>query len=154
MASTTPTKLSDTAALKWQTGLFLFTQSYQQDAVNTLAPFVLSPFVGVPVSQYSPVSELDDFGLGVFGQGTVTLKEKLDLVAGMRVDYENKNADLKTFFDPAIAPPTVVVADDSFAKVSPQFAVAYRLQPAHNVYAYRGAGLQGRRIQPRITCRE
>ncbi len=75
------------------------------------------------------MSELDDFGLGVFGQGTVTLKEKLDIVAGLRVDYENKNADLKTFFDPAIAPPTVVVAEDSFGTVSPQFAVAYRLQP-------------------------
>jgi iron complex outermembrane recepter protein len=134
LASTTPAKLSDTAALKWQTGVFLFTQNYQQDAVNTLAPFVLSQFVGVPVSQYSPVSELDDFGLGVFGQGTVTLKEKLDIVAGLRVDYENKNADLKTFFDPAIAPSTVVVAEDSFGTVSPQFAVAYRLQPQYNVY--------------------
>ena len=57
LASAAPKKLSDTAALKWQTGVFLFTQSYQQDAVNTLAPFVLSPFVGVPVNQYSPVSE-------------------------------------------------------------------------------------------------
>ncbi len=148
LASTTPTKLSDTAALKWQTGLFLFTQSYQQDAVNTLAPFVLSPLVGVPVSQYSPVSELDDFGFGVFGQGTVTLKEKLDIVAGMRVDYENKNADLKTFFDPAIAPPTVVVADDSFATVSPQFAVAYRLQPAHSVYATAARGFKAGGFNP------
>ena len=42
LASTTPTRLSDTAALKWQTGVFLFTQSYQQDAVNRLAPFVPS----------------------------------------------------------------------------------------------------------------
>ena len=82
LASAAPTKLSDTAALKWQTGVFLFTQSYQQDAVNTYAPFVLSQFVAFPVNEYSPVSELDDFGLGVFGQGTVTLKEKLDLVAG------------------------------------------------------------------------
>jgi len=135
LASATPAKLSDTAVLKWQSGLFFFTQSYQQDAVNTLAPFVLSPFVGVPVNQYSPVSELDDFGLGVFGQGTVTLKEKLDLIAGVRLDYENKNADLKTFFDPAIAPPTVVVAEDSFTNVSPQFAVAYRLRPEYSVYA-------------------
>ncbi len=148
LASTTPTRLSDTAALKWQTGVFLFTQSYQQDAVNRLAPFVLSPFVAVPVNQYSPVSELDDFGLGVFGQGTVTLKDRLDVVAGLRVDYENKNADLKTFFDPAIAPPTVVVAEDSFGTVSPQFAVAYRLQPQYNVYATVSRGYKAGGFNP------
>ena len=38
LASAAPKKLSDTAALKWQTGVFLFTQSYQQDAVNMFAP--------------------------------------------------------------------------------------------------------------------
>jgi iron complex outermembrane recepter protein len=148
VASTTPTKLSDTAALKWQTGVFLFTQSYQQDAVNSLAPFILSPLVGVPVSQYSPVSDLDDFGLGVFGQGTVTLTEKLDVIAGLRMDYESKNADLKTFFDPAIAPPTVVVAEDSFATVSPQFAVAYRLQPSYTVYGTVARGFKAGGFNP------
>ncbi len=120
LASSAPKKLSDTAALKWQTGVFLFTQNYQQDAVNTYSPYLLSQFIPFPVNEYSPVSELDDFGLGVFGQGTVTFKEKLDIVAGARVDYENKNADLKTFFDPAIAPPTVVVADDSPSRMSPR----------------------------------
>ena len=52
----------------------------------------------------------------LFGQGTVTFKEKLDLVAGARVDYESKDADLKTFYDPAIAPPTVVLDDESFSQ--------------------------------------
>jgi iron complex outermembrane receptor protein len=148
LASAVPAKLSDTAALKWQTGVFLFTQNYQQDAVNTIAPFVLSPFVGVPVNQYSPVSDLDDFGLGVFGQGTVTFKEKLDLIAGLRVDYEDKNANLKTFFDPAIAPPTVVVANDSYANVSPQFAAAYRLKPEYSVYATVSSGFKAGGFNP------
>jgi iron complex outermembrane receptor protein len=148
LAATAPVRLADAAALKWQTGLFLFTQSYQQDAVNRLGAFVLSPLVGVPVNQYSPVSELDDVGLGVFGQGTVTLKEKLDLVAGLRIDYESKNADLKTFFDPAIAPPTVVVAEDSFSNISPQFAVAYRLEPEYSVYGTVARGFKAGGFNP------
>ncbi len=134
VASAAPKKLSDSAALKWQSGVFLFTQNYHQDAVNMFGPGVLSTFIPFPVNQYSPVSDLDDFGLGVFGQGTVTFNDKLDVVAGARVDYEDKNADLKTFYDPAIAPPSVVVADDSFSHVSPQFAAVYHLKPDYNVY--------------------
>ena len=148
VASVLPVKLSDAATLRWQSGIFLFTQNYQQDAVNTFSPYVFSQFIEFPVNQYSPVSQLDDFGLGVFGQGTVTLKEKLDLVAGMRVDYEDKNADLKTFFDPAVAPPTVVVTEDSFSHVSPQFAVAYRFRPEYNVYATVGNGFKAGGFNP------
>ena len=89
----------------------------------------------IPISQHSPQSHLDDFGLGFFGQGVFTLKQNLDITAGARVDYENKNATLNTFFNPAIAPPTIVDEEANFTEVSPQFAVAYRLQPEHTVYA-------------------
>ena len=51
--------------------------------------------VPVPVTQYSPVAELDDLGFGIFGQGTVTLSENLDVIAGARLDYEDKSADLE-----------------------------------------------------------
>ena len=148
LAAATPKKLSDSATLRWQTGAFLFTQNYHQDAVNTLAPFVLSPFVGVPVNQYSPVSDLEDFGLGVFGQGTVTFKEKLDLVAGLRVDYENKNADLKTFFDPAIAPPTVVVVGRQLLERLATVRRRYRLRPEYSVYATVASGFKAGGFNP------
>ena len=148
LASTTPTKLSDTASLSWQTGVFLFTQSYQQDAVNTLAPFVLCRSSSSRSRRYSPVSELDDFGFGLFGQGTVTLNEKLDLVAGLRFDYENKNADLKTFFDPAIAPPTVVIARRQLRHVSPQFARRLPSAAAHSVYGTAARGFKAGGFNP------
>ena len=63
-------------ALKWQAGLFLFTQNYEQDAVNNYSPFVLSPFVAFPVSQHSPQSTLDDRGLGVYGAGHLHLRQQ------------------------------------------------------------------------------
>jgi iron complex outermembrane receptor protein len=128
-------RLSDALALRWQAGVFLFTQGYDQDAVNNFAPGLISQQLPFPISQHSPQSELDDFGLGFFGQGVFTLNQKLDFTAGARVDYENKSATLNTFFDPAIAPPSSVDEDASFTEVSPQFAVAYRLQPEHTVYA-------------------
>ena len=141
IASATPASLSG-VPLKWQTGVFFFTQNYEQDAVNTLAPFLLSPFVGFAVSQHSPQSALDDRGVGFYGQVTATLGERFDLSGGARVDHEKKDATLNTFFSPAIAPARVVTADESFSNVSPQFSAAFRLQPDTTLYAAAGRGFK------------
>jgi iron complex outermembrane receptor protein len=141
-------RLGQNTTIKWQSGVFLFTQNYSQDAVNNIAPFVFSPLVNFPVAQYSPVADLEDFGLGVFGQGTMTVNEKIDVIAGARIDYEKKNADLKTFFDPAVLPSSVLTADDSFSSFSPQVAVAYRLQPDRNVYATVSRGFKAGGFNP------
>jgi iron complex outermembrane receptor protein len=134
-AKTAPIALSGRVSLKWQAGLFFFTQHYTQDAVNSYAPFVVSPFITFPLSETSPQAALDDRGLGVYAQGTFTVGRKLDLIVGARGDREHKEADLQTFFVPALGPPRVVVASKDFNDVSPQFAVAYRAAPAATVYA-------------------
>ena len=41
-AKAAPIVLSDRVTMKWQGGLFLFTQNYKQDAVNNFSPFVVS----------------------------------------------------------------------------------------------------------------
>jgi iron complex outermembrane receptor protein len=147
-AANAPLRLSDAAGLKWQAGVFLFTQNYDQEAINNFAPFLLSPFIAFPVAQYSPRSALEDVGVGVYGQGTVTVRERLDLTAGTRVDYEQKDAVLDTFFTPAIAPPTVVNADASFASVSPQFSAAYRIAGTQSVYGSVGRGFKAGGFNP------
>jgi Outer membrane receptor proteins, mostly Fe transport len=123
--------------MKWQAGLFAFTQNYQQDAVNNFSPFVLSPFINFPISQHSPQSTLDDRGLGIYGQTTWTFSKNLDVVAGVRADREHKEAALSTFFAPALpafGPAVTLSPERDFTDVSPQFAVTYRLTPAANVY--------------------
>jgi len=139
-AKTAPIALGHRVTLKWQAGVFAFTQSYDQDAVNNFSPFVLSQFLNFPISQHSPQSALDDRGLGVYGQGTFTFASKLDLVAGVRGDREHKKANLNTFFTPAIAPPNVVNAEKDFSDVSPQMAVAYRAAPRATIYGTVGRG--------------
>jgi iron complex outermembrane receptor protein len=123
------------AALAWQTGVFFFTQNYDQEAVNAFSPFVLSPMLTVPVVQTSPLAALDDMGVGVYGQGTLTFAERVDASAGIRVDYERKQADLGTSFSPQIFPGRDVRAEEGFSNVSPQLALAVRLQPQKMVYA-------------------
>jgi iron complex outermembrane receptor protein len=141
-AAAAPAASSTALPLRWQAGVFLFTQNYDQNAVNTLAPFLLSPFIPFQVSQTSPQAALDDFGFGLFGQVTTTLNTRLDLSMGARVDHESKDADLQTFLTPPIAPGRTLVTDGSFSNVSPQFSAAYRLQPERMVYASVGRGFK------------
>jgi iron complex outermembrane receptor protein len=129
-----PIDLSDSVALKWQGGVFFFTQNYEQNATRNFSAGFLSPFLPFPVTQTSPQADLDDVGIGLFGQGVVTLSERLDLTAGLRFDHEQKDATLNVFFTPAIAPLQQTVADEGFSNVSPQFAAAFHLRPEKTVY--------------------
>jgi iron complex outermembrane receptor protein len=144
-AEATPVRLTDAARLRWQSGVFLFTQSYEQDAINSYSPFVVAP---IPVSQHSPRSALDDFGIGLFGQATVTFGDSLDLAAGARFDYEDKSALLENFFDPPISPPARVKADKSFSNVSPQASISYRVQPEQTLYGTVGRGYKAGGFNP------
>jgi iron complex outermembrane receptor protein len=147
-AKAAPIALSPNVSVRWQAGVFVFTQNYKQDAVNSFSPFVLSPFITFPVSQHSPTATLDDRGLGVYGQGTFTFSRKLDVVVGARADREHKAADLNTFFAPAIAPPQVVNASKDFSDVSPQVAVAYRAVPAATIYGTVSKGFKAGGFNP------
>ena len=134
-----PLTLSDHATLRWQAGVFFFRQDYEQDAVNGFSPGLVAPFA---VAQHSPRSALDDRGVGLFGQATVTIGERLDVSAAARLDHESKKATLETFFDPQLATPSRVEAEQGFSTVSPQVAAAYRLRPGHTVYATVGRGFK------------
>jgi iron complex outermembrane receptor protein len=140
-----PIALTDRARLRWQSGLFLFTQDYKQDAITEYAPFVI---IERPVTQHSPRAALDDVGLGLFGQATVTLDERLDLAAGARFDYEDKSATLETFSDPPIGFPTRLDTEKSFSNVSPQVSAAYRLQTDKTIYATAGRGYKAGGFNP------
>jgi iron complex outermembrane receptor protein len=139
--------LADRVALGWQVGGFVFTQNYEQLALNDFAPFVL-PFVDFPVRQISPDADLDDFGASLYGQGTFTVNDRLDLIAGARFDHESKTAVLESGFDPIIAPPAVVDTEESFSNISPQFAAAYRFGPAQTVYASAARGFKAGGFNP------
>ncbi len=138
-------RLSDHARLGWQAGLFFFNQSYEQEAINSYSAFVIAPS---PVREFSPIAALDDFGIGVFGQGTVTFNDNLDVTAGARLDYENKSAMLESFFESQSAPPARVDEEESFSNVSPQASVSYRVQPDATVYATVGRGYKAGGFNP------
>jgi iron complex outermembrane receptor protein len=141
-------ELSPNAKLAWQAGFFTFTQGYKQDAINAFSPFVLSPFVPIAVANHSPQSQLDDTGIGAFGQATVTLRDRVDISGGVRVDRERKDATLKSFFDPVIFPGTTVEQDKTFSSVSPRVAVAFRPAEGRTIYGSAGRGFKAGGFNP------
>lgn len=143
-----PVKLSDSVLLKWQGGVELFKQNYDQVAVNTLGAYVLSPQIPFAVAQTSPQSQIDDTGLGVFGRGTLTFNNKADVTIGLRFDHQKSEAELNTFFTPAIAPPNAVAADKAFSDVSPQVAFGYHVTPAATAYASASRGYKAGGFNP------
>ena len=126
-APTAPIGLGGDIKLRWQAGALFFTQGFDQSAFNTFAPFVLSPFVGVPVVNTSPQAALDDVGVGIYGQGTVSFGSRVDVTAGVRFDQENRDAELLTAYNPMIQAPISVNESRTFKDVSPQIAAAVRL---------------------------
>ena len=154
-APAAPIKLSDNATLKWQGGVFLFTQNYDQRRGELFAPFLLSPLLPFSVDQHSPEAALDDGGIGVYGQGTVTFGNRSTLTVGARVDHENKKADLDTFLRAAaFLRRRRVDAEKSFSNVSPQFAFSYHVTPRAMTYVSARPRLQGGRLQSRVAARE
>jgi iron complex outermembrane receptor protein len=146
-AAASPYKLAN-RSVRWQTGAFFFRQNYDQNAINSLGPFVLSPLINFPVDQTSPLAALNDTGFGAYGQGTISVNDQLDVTGGVRIDYENKSADMTTSFAPAIFPPVNTVAEQSYTNVSPQVAVAYRLDASRMVFASVGRGYKAGGFNP------
>jgi iron complex outermembrane receptor protein len=149
-ASATPKPLgfADQAALKWQAGVFFFTQNFDQAAINHISP---QPLLPLALDLHSPEAALDDLGVGVFGQGTITFNGRFDVTAGARFDYEYKSANIDTFYDPPLpflAPRSTIVADKSFSEVSPQLSVTFRPQAETAVYGNLSRGFKAGGFNP------
>ena len=140
-------RLADAGSLKWQAGVFLFAQNYEQEAVNAFSPGVL-PGLNFGATQTSE-ADLDDTGVGVYGNGTLSFA-RLDLTLGARFDRENRKGVLtSTLGAPNIgAFPVTVTAEESFSNVSPQAAASFRVAPAAMAYVSVSGGFKAGGFNP------
>jgi len=109
---------------------------------------VLSTVLPFTVNQHSPLATLDDTGLGAYGQGTLSLHDAWDISVGARVDSERKAARLETFYEPALAPPSVVNEQRTFTDVSPQASLAFRAAPGRTLYVSAARGFKAGGFNP------
>ncbi len=136
-----PFDLAKALKLNWQAGVFLFKQNYGQDAVNDIS----SAFGFFPARISASSAELDDWGLGLYGQAKFTALEKVDLSAGLRFDYEDKAARLSSGGGSASD------FTDSFSEVSPQFSVAWRFTANQTAYVSASRGYKAGGFNPAPT---
>jgi iron complex outermembrane receptor protein len=147
-AKDAPIAVNNDLKLKWQAGVFFFNQAYRQNAINSFAPFVVSPLIDFPVSERAPHAQLDDTGAGAYAQTTLTAWDKVDLMLGLRGDYESKNADLTTSFTPPVAPAVKTEPNRGFWAGSPQVGVDYRWPPHAMIYATANRGYKAGGFNP------
>ncbi len=143
---------SATSPLKWTAGSYLFRQDnpvkqnthFGSDAMLIGAPDVNFGIINTTQAKSS--------GVAFFGQVNYQVNNKLELIAGLRYDYEKKNynvlgeyqkdPDPNPIFD--TRPDTSAAA--SFNAVSPKLGLAYKLTGNSNVFVsysrgYRTGGL-------------
>jgi len=133
-AKDAPLEINRDLKLKWQAGLQVFAQNYTGDLFDDTTTNATFPFLPYTWDAYS---DLNDVGAGVYGQTTLTAWEKLDFIAGVRGNYENKSAHLRSIYAiPAIAYTSVTDISPSkdFSNVIPQVGIAYHLSKEHMVY--------------------
>lgn len=143
-----PVRLSDSASLAWQAGVFGFTQDYEQDAVNTIGAALPPFFAPFPIRLHNPKGTIDEFGLAAFGNATLTFNSRFDVSVGARADRERKTADLRTFFDPSVAPAGTVETERKWTNVSPSASLAYRMNGNHMIYASGSKGFKAGGFNP------
>jgi iron complex outermembrane receptor protein len=147
-AAGAPVRFSDSVSLRWQVGGLAFMQGFDQNAVNNIAPFVLSPFIDFPVALTSPAAALDDRGLGIYGQATFGFGGRVDVGLSARADRERKNADILTAYSPMIAPDVRVVQERTFSDVSPNVSVAVHLRRGSMLFASAGRAFKAGGFNP------
>ena len=131
--------------LRWLAGASGFASQSDRSAANDFRPDgagIFFPPAGVGKNTDS--GEFDDWGLGLFGQVTYSPREDVDLTAGLRWDYESKEADLRTTFVTGGFTAVDVRTDEDadYDEVVPHLSAAYHLSDDAQVYALAAGGFK------------
>lgn len=146
-AANAPVEIGDGAKLQWQAGMFLFSQDYAQEATNQINPPFGGPFLPFPFAS-TETAELEDFGVGLYAHGTLRFADRLDFTAGVRGDYEDKQALLGSSTAPLLTPATRSELDAEFTAVSPTFAVGYDVTQNLRIYGTAAKGYRAGGFNP------
>lgn len=144
--------------LKWIAGTYMF----YQDSPNKQGTHIGSdaPLLGMPFGDFTSININRARGIGaaVFGQGTYAIDSKLDLIAGIRYDYERKKQHIEGQFQPDGASPMVTRSDTSstasFHAFSPKAGLQFHVTERSNFYGtysrgFRAGGISQLSADPR-----
>jgi iron complex outermembrane recepter protein len=141
---------SRTSPFSWTAGAYFFHQyEPNKQATHFGADAGL---VGSPETDFSSidVTKAKNTGVAGYGQVNYAVTKQLELIAGLRYDYEHRYLNVEGLYQPDGQAPIVSTPDTAaalhFGAVSPKVGVKYTLSDHHMVYAtynrgYRPGGL-------------
>jgi len=137
-----PLVVNNDVNCSWVTGALFFASGDEPRVGNTETALASPTGFAFTANQDANINIV---GIGVYGQGTLTFWDKLDLTLGGRVDYEYQHADISNTFSPAIAPPFNGSDQKDYTQFEPQATVDYRFTKQFMVYGtvaegYRAGG--------------
>ncbi len=140
------------APLKWTAGTYLFYQDIPNKQATHFGKDAL--LVGSPDSNYAIVNstKTKTYGAAVFAQSTYSINKQIDLIGGLRYDYQHTKENVLGEYLPDGSPAPVfetrpdTSAAASYNAFSPMISLAYRPSANSSLYAsysrgYRTGGL-------------
>jgi iron complex outermembrane receptor protein len=128
----------NTKRLKYTAGTYFF---YQDNPVKQATHYGKdATLLGASDTDFSTIntSKSNNTGIALYGQTTYSLFPKLDLIAGLRYDYENKKLDVIGEYQKDGQPSAVIQPDTAatanFSAFSPKLGFNYEVSGNTNVY--------------------
>ena len=128
------------AAVKWTAGIYMFSQNTpNKQAIHFGKDAAL---VGSPAINYAIINstKAKSLGTSLFTQGSYALNKKMDIIAGLRYDYQHTKEDVLGEYKQDASPIMVQTRPDTaaaafYSAFSPMLSIAFRPKSNTNLFA-------------------
>lgn len=139
-----------TSLFKWTAGTYFFAQNIPNKQATHFGKD--AGIFGVPDTDFSTIniSKGNNTGIAAYGQLSYAITKKLELIGGLRYDYENKKLSVQGEYAKDGGPSFITLPDTSakenFSAVSPKLGLNYTASGVTNIFitysrGYRTGGL-------------
>jgi iron complex outermembrane receptor protein len=142
-----PIVINDDVKFAWVAGTLFFVTNDHQLINNQLESTTETGGLPVPLDNFQE-AKINTYGIGVYGQGTLTFWDKLDITGGARIDYEYNSATLGNFSNSMFVPSSFTDATRNDTQFSPQFSADYHVTKEIMPYASITRGFRASGFNP------
>ena len=129
-----PTRINDQIKLQWIAGTLIFASGDEPRIGNEARSPLVSQGLPTPFTTFQN-SNLNNVGVSIYGQETLTFFDKLDFTLGGRVDYEHADGDVRNTASTPFIPASSFSGTRDDTQFSPRIEVGYHWTPNLLTYA-------------------
>jgi iron complex outermembrane receptor protein len=143
---------ADADKLHWLAGLYWLNEDIHSDSGSISLVPISSQFGPLPPpSTFTTLARSENNTYAAFGQATYNIWSKLDLTAGVRLSYEDRQMDRASIFGNPNLPPSPSLVNsvrDHFSAIQPKVAATWHFTPELEAYASATLGHQSGGFNP------